>query len=150
MHGRLLVIYGVNGTGKTHCAEAVYWWAKRTHLQYIARPDHINLLSADTVMWSWPELLDVFKNGHWSVVEELKDCALLILDELGGGHDPSFVGVDKLCQVLSRRENKWTLVTTNIAPSSWPEKFDLRIASRLMGNSTIIDLTGVPDYRPTH
>src|SRR5438094_2535177 len=54
VHGRLLVIYGVNGTGKTHCAEAVYWWAKRTHLQYIARPDHINLLSADTVMWSWP------------------------------------------------------------------------------------------------
>ena len=122
----------------------------RCHVQYVDTPNVINVLSANTVMWSWPELLDAFKNGDWSIVESLKDCALLILDELGGGHDPSFVGVDKLCQVLSRRENKWTIVTTNIPPASWPEKFDLRIASRLMGNSTLVDLSGVPDYRPLH
>jgi hypothetical protein len=43
----------------------------------------------------------------------------LIIDDLGAGHDPSGVGTDKLCQVLSRREEMWTLITTNIMPVAW-------------------------------
>jgi len=96
--------------------------------------------------WHWPELLDNFKNGGWDVVEDLFSAPVLILDELGGGHDPSEVGVDKLCQVLTRREFKWTLITTNISPENWEQQFDKRVASRLLRNSTIIDLSDVPDY----
>jgi len=54
--------------------------------------------------------------------------------------------VDKLCQILSLREKRWTLVTTNVKPSEWVEKFDLRTASRFTRSSTIIDLSGVPEY----
>lgn len=144
--GRLLVIYGENGTGKTHCAQAVCRWARRSSIQYMAQVNHISLLSANTRFWSWPELLDEFKNGNWDIVQDLNECALLVLDELGGGHDPSGVGTDKLCQILSRRESKWTIVTTNIIPSGWEEKFDRRITSRLFRNSVIVDLTGVPDF----
>lgn len=146
VRGRLLVIYGENGTGKTHCAKAVYNWARNSNLQYVEIPNRVDLLSAHSEFWSWPELLDEFKNGGWDIVQDLNKCALLILDELGGGHDPSGVGTDKLCQVLSRRENKWTILTTNILPAAWEEKFDRRIASRFFRNSIIVDLTGVPDF----
>jgi DNA replication protein DnaC len=146
VRGRLLVLYGENGTGKTHCAKAVYSWARTCRLQYVETPGQVDLLSAHSEFWAWPELLDAFKNGNWDIVRELNECALLILDELGGGHDPSGVGTDKLCQVLSRRENKWTIVTTNSIPESWEEKFDRRVASRFFRNSIIVDLTGVPDF----
>jgi DNA replication protein DnaC len=70
----------------------------------------------------------------------------LIIDELGGGHDPSRVGVDKLCQVLSKRESMWTLITTNLLPAAWEEAFDRRVSSRFFRNSTLVDLSDVPDF----
>jgi len=73
----------------------------------------------------------------------------LVIDELGGGHDPSGVGVDKLCQILSRRENMWTLITTNITASAWESKFDRRVASRFFRNSVHVDLGDVPDFSTT-
>ena len=79
-------------------------------------------------------------------MNDLFSATLLILDEIGGGHDPTGFGVDKLCELLSAREQKWTIVTTNITPAAWPQIFDRRITSRFFRNSTIVDLTGVPDF----
>lgn len=141
-----MVIHGENGTGKTHCLKAVerwYWKAGRTAL-FVPRDDVVRV--PELQCWTWPKLLDHLKEGGWSVVDELCQCELLLLDELGGGHDPSFVGVDKLCQILSAREKKWTLVTTNIRPDAFEEKFDRRVASRLLRNSIVIDLSEVEDY----
>ncbi len=143
--GRLLVIYGENGTGKSHCSKAVFRWATHANVQYVDQ-GHVHNLMARSRFVSWPELLDDFKNGGWDIVDDLNECALLVLDELGGGHDPSGVGTDKLCQILSRREDRWTIVTTNVIPAAWEERFDRRIASRLFRNSIVVDLTDVPDY----
>lgn len=146
MLGRMLLLYGENGSGKTHCAKAVYRWVAKVGLakQFVRRVNHISHL--DCVYWHWPKLLDTLKNGGWDVIDDMFDTTLLIIDELGGGHDPSGVGVDKLCQVLSRRENMWTLITTNILPAMWEQAFDRRIASRLLRSSKHIDLTAVPDF----
>lgn len=142
----MLVMAGTNGTGKTHLAKAVrdYIRAVGCGKQFIIAPDKIGYL--DCVFWHWPALLDTLKNGGWDVVDDMFETMVLIIDELGGGHDPSQVGTDKLCQVLSRREKKWTLVTTNVLPMNWQQAFDLRIASRLHRNSILMDLTDVPDY----
>lgn len=144
--GRLLVLAGNNGTGKTHCAKAVRRWVNKVGhgKQWVPKPDVIAHLYC--IFWSWPELLDSLKEGQWELVEDCIEAPCLIIDELGGGHDPSQVGVDKLCQILSKREKKWTLITTNIVPQAWEEKFDRRIASRFFRNSTLVDLTNVPDY----
>lgn len=144
--GRLLLILGENGTGKTHCAKAVRDWIRQVghHKQFVRRTNHISHL--DCVYWHWPNLLDTLKSGGWDVVEDMFDTCVLIIDELGGGHDPSGVGVDKLCQVLSRRESMWTIVTTNILPAAWEQSFDRRIASRFFRNSVTVDLTEVPDF----
>ena len=144
--GRLLVLAGPNGTGKTRCAEAVRRWLELVgHAkQFVKRPGHISHL--DCCCWPWPKLLDHFKNGGWDVLDDLFAATVLIIDDLGAEHDPSGIGVDKLCQVLSRREEMWTLITTNISPAKWSEKFDKRVASRLFRNSTLVDLSTVPDF----
>lgn len=146
LHGRTLVLAGSNGTGKTHCAEAVRRWLSLVGhgKQFVKAPNVISHL--DCTFWHWPALLDAFKSGEWDILGDLFDATALIIDDLGAEHDPSGVGVDKLCQVLSRREEAWTLITTNIMPAFWQQKFDRRVASRLFRNSTLVDLSGVSDY----
>ena len=141
LRGRLMVLSGKNGNGKTHCAKAVRRW-----VDTVGRGRAVELAPLSLIFWHWPALLDTLKNGGWDLVEDCFTTPLLVIDELGGGHDPSGVGVDKLCQILTRRENKWTLITTNIAPQAWRTEFDNRVASRFFRNSTLIDLSDVPDY----
>lgn len=147
--GRLLVLAGGNGNGKTHTAKRIanWVWSVGRSNQFMPRPNYVK--SMDCIFWSWPSLLDSLKRGAWEIIDDCMDVSVLILDELGGGHDPSMVGVDKLCQILSHREKQWTIVTTNIAPEAWEDVFDKRVASRLLRNSTIVDLSNVTDYSTT-
>lgn len=145
--GRLLLLVGNNGTAKTHCAKAVREWLRRVgHGKQFIVPKSNHISYIDFVFWHWPKLLDTLKNGGWDVVDDMFSAAILIIDDLGAGHDPSGVGTDKLCQVLSKREKMWTLVTTNIMQPAWEQSFDRRIASRFIRNSTIVDLSDVPDF----
>ena len=88
----------------------------------------------------WPEATDGFKAGEYGCIEEAINAGLLIIDDVGAEHDPSRNGTDKLCQVLSRREKRFTLLTTNIKPEAWAERFDVRIADRLLRNSVVLNL----------
>lgn len=148
--GRLLVLYGNNGVGKTHCAKAVAKWANhvaRALPMVLASESHMK--QPDVLYAHWPTLLDTFKSGGWDHVSDCEDCTLLVMDEVGGGHDPSKAGLDKLCRILSKREKKWTLVTTNVLPEAWDEAFDRRVASRLFREAVHADLTQVPDFSTT-
>lgn len=148
--GRMVAYFGENGSGKTTCAEAIHAWVDKFGggKEVIKRKNKDNITSfLDVAYWRWPDLLDTLKSGGWDIVDDLYDYSVLIIDELGGGHDPTMVGVDKLCQILSRREFKWTIITTNYGPNAWQDKFDRRVASRLRA-AQWIDTIGVPDYRP--
>lgn len=146
MRGRLLLLSGENGTGKSHAAKAVHRWVMTVGHGKTWFPSMGVRASLQSLWWHWPALLDELKGGNWDLVDDCFNVPCLVIDELGGGHDPSGVGTDKLCQILSRRENMWTLLTTNILESAWESKFDRRIASRFFRNSTVIDLSGVPDF----
>lgn len=147
--GRTLVLCGANGNGKTHCAAQVRRWIEHvgTSKQLVTTENGRRVVSyLQAVYWFWPHLLDTLKGGGWDAVEGMTKTPVLILDEVAGGHDPSQVGTEKLSQVLSNREKKWNLITTNAAPDAWEAVFDRRIASRLFRNSTVLDLSDVPDY----
>jgi len=149
-HGSLLVLYGNNGAGKTHCAKAVYRWANRVsgNLPLVACEEG-HFKRPDAMFAHWPTFMDGMKGGDWDLVRDAEEATLLILDEIGGGYDPSLMGTDKLCRILSTRQTMFTIITTNLVPDAWEKALDRRIASRLFRNATHVDLTEVPDYSVT-
>lgn len=142
----LVVLCGNPGCGKTALLNRMAQWGRTNGMalssqvwKYKRRP-----LSVSRV--SWPELCDGFKEGAYGAVADLIDADLALIDDIGAEHDPSRNAVDKLCQIFSRREGKWTLVTTNIEPQAWSQKFDARIEDRLLRRSTIVDMFQVPSF----
>jgi len=140
------VLVGANGCGKTHSLNAVAnWIAKVGHgIQYEVPPNKITYVMAES--WHWPSLVDKLKSGQWDLVTELIEAGVLLVDELGGEYDPSKMASEKFSSILSHRENKWNMITTNIMMGDWERIMERRIASRLFRNATIIDLSQVPDY----
>jgi DNA replication protein DnaC len=134
----VLVICGDSGTGKTHTARALYNWAR----------EKSGRLPVSVEFHSWPETCDAVSEGYTGIMRDLMEADFLALDDIGAETDKYKTGemVDKLCQVLSRRENKYTVITTNVSPDRWNAKFDARITDRLLRNSTVCDLVGVPSY----
>lgn len=145
--GRLVVLVGEYGTGKTHCAKSmVRWFNAVAHKLPMDARSSDSYAVPDAWFYRWPEFVDGLKGGDWAATEAATAHTFTVFDDVGAEHDPSRVGLDKLCQVLSKRERRWTMVTTNVLPKLWSAKFDERVASRLIRNSTIIRLDNVPDF----
>lgn len=94
----------------------------------------------------WPAVVDAIRNKELGSVEEGIGVDGLILDDVGADDDPFRQSADKLCQILSRREFKFTVITTNIEQKDWAEKFEARIVDRFMRNSIVVNLDIVPSY----
>jgi DNA replication protein DnaC len=71
---------------------------------------------------------------------------MAIIDDIGAEHDPSGYGREQLYLILSRREFRWNIITTNLNPSGWHERIERRIASRLYRNADHLDMSNVPDF----
>lgn len=99
-----------------------------------------------SIFVAWPEAAAQFGEKNYSVVQDAIGNELVILDDIGAENDPWKICADKLCQILTRREQMFSIVTTNVQPADWTEKFDGRIHDRLLRNSVVVDLTGVPSY----
>ena len=74
-------------------------------------------------------------------MEDAFNADLVVIDDVGSENDPWKVCADKFCQILSRREKKFTVVTTNVTPEQWTERFDGRINDRLMRSSVVNQLS---------
>jgi len=93
------------------------------------------------------DILDRFNEFEFSEMEDLMEEALVFLDDLGAETDKkSKSACGKLCQVLSHRERKFTVITTNTAPDTWAEAFDSRVADRLVRNTELVDMFRIPSY----
>jgi DNA replication protein DnaC len=134
----VLVLCGESGCGKTHIAKHLYRWART----YSGRT------GASIVYQSWAEACDLITEGYDGLVQDCMEADFLALDDVGAESDRYKTGimVDKLCQILSRREERYTIITTNIGPAQWNSRFDIRVADRLVRNSEVCDMSSVPSY----
>jgi DNA replication protein DnaC len=144
--GRTLVLYGENGSGKTRTARALHRWASSIAklLPMVDADESIQL--ARTNYGHWPAIVDGFKKQRFDATEELADCELCCIDDIGAEHDPSGFGSEQLYLLLCRREFKWNILTTNLPPAEWDSRLERRIASRLFRNAEHVDLSEVPDF----
>lgn len=144
--GKTLVLYGENGCGKTRTARALHRWASSIAklIPMVDADESIQL--ARTNYGHWPAIVDGFKKQRFNATDELMDCELCCIDDIGAEHDPSGFGSEQLYLLLCRREFKWNVLTTNLPPAEWDSRLERRIASRLFRNSEHVDLSNVPDF----
>lgn len=140
----LLVMYGNVGCGKTHIAERLWQWAGRFAVMAWEIGGWKDVPTCHIVRW--PLIVDAFKNGQYGAMETMRDEDMLVIDDVGADNDPSKNGMEKLCQILSARERKFTVVTTNIFPNYWEAVFENRVADRLLRNSVIVDMSKIPSF----
>jgi DNA replication protein DnaC len=141
----LLVIHGETGCGKTHVARRLYEYARAAASMAWQKGHHQSPPSV--VAMKWPECVaSMIDHGEDAWVLDACEAGFLWLDDIGAENDPWKKGADRLCQILSRRETKFSVVTTNIASAQWPERFDIRIADRLFRNAAVVDLSSVPSF----
>lgn len=141
----LLVLFGNYGCGKTHIAQGIFDFCLRAAFKAL-ESGHWGDTVPSCYYLPWPEAAAAMSEKQFGLVEDAFKADLLVLDDVGAENDPWKICADKLCQILSRRERRFTVITTNLAPEHWREKFDGRINDRLMRNSVICDMSRVPSY----
>lgn len=142
----LLVICGDTGTGKSHTARVIARFGLSGAMAAFGAGGWGRVKVPATVFIPWPEAANQFAEKNLSAVDMALEHELVVLDDVGAENDPFKICADKLCQILSRRERRFTVLTTNLAPAAWAEAFDTRITDRLLRWSQVIDLTGVPSF----
>lgn len=146
-----MVLYGANGSGKSSFAKSISRWQKSIKhlLRPIPHPTSGEFTTPERCFVNWAKVVDGFKNqdgNGFAVIEDLRACSLLILDDLGSEYDKSSVGMEKVYTLLTDREFMWNIITTNYPPDQWSSKFESRVDSRLWRNAEHIDMRLVPDY----
>lgn len=137
-----LFIYGPVGTGKSFMAICVAD-------ELLKRGNSVIYFGAIGLFELISEYAFDFKNKAWlrAVYDDLYDCDLLVVDDLGTEIMGNFVGRE-LFSLLEERKNrkKSTIITTNYSLEGLQSIYSDRIFSRITGNYKILKLSG-PDIR---
>jgi hypothetical protein len=82
-----------------------------------------------------------------SVIRDIDEAALVLVDDIGTETDQYRTGIptQRLCHLLNRCEGKWLWINTNVEPSAWSNKWDVRVEDRLLGASCFE--CDAPSYR---
>lgn len=144
----LLVLVGDTGTCKTHVAEKIFKFCSAATTKAFDGGKFGRSSKPSAMMIPWPLTVSKFSDRAIAnrIVEDALSATLRVIDDIGAEKDSWGDAPDRLCQILSRSDEKFTVITTNIEPKDWATKFDNRISDRLLRNSVIKSLKGVPSY----
>ena len=136
-----LFFYGTVGTGKSFLSGCIAKELLETgnSVIYFSASGMFELLA----MYSF----DAVKESLYGLYDDLYDCDLLIIDDLGTEITNNFV-TSQLFSCLNQRHlrQKATLISTNISLEELRDRYSDRIFSRITSSFTLCKLTG-PDIR---
>ncbi|WP_029232602.1 ATP-binding protein [Butyrivibrio sp. VCB2006] len=137
-----LFIYGPVGTGKSFMTICVAD-------ELLKRGNSVIYFGSIGLFELISEYAFDFNNKAWlrAVYDDLYDCDLLVIDDLGTEITGNFVSRE-LFSLLEERKNrkKSTIITTNYSLEGLQSIYSDRIFSRITGNYKILKLSG-PDIR---
>jgi DNA replication protein DnaC len=146
-----LVLIGNSGVGKTHLARRVWRWWEKVGKFYVEPKTGASLVrSGMFVLWS--DFVNECRQGDSSRADDMMDCDLLILDDIGAGADARGWMADKLYQIIEKRisgrDKKATIITANMSLEQLAVAYDNRISSRLvrLGRDKVVEVDA-PDYK---
>lgn len=137
-----LFFYGTVGTGKSFlsCCVAKELMDKGNLVIYFSASQLFETLSKSTFEKDSAEAVS-------GISEDIYDCDLLIIDDLGTELTNSFVS-SRLFSCLNNRHlrKKATIITTNLSLGELRDRYSDRIFSRITSNYSVCKLIG-PDIR---
>jgi hypothetical protein len=136
---KLLTIAGPVRTGKTRAARKICWLA-----------DHFDWSKSG---WShrprihWEEFagiatIEIREFERWMYGHKLCPVDMLFLEDVGAEIDRyrSDEPTERLRQILNLFEDRWVFITTNISPQLWEDRWDQRVAARMIEGHVISHL----------
>jgi len=149
-----LYLSGDRGTGKTHLAVALM----REHLKNVRIIDSGGSFRIDVksvpMFVSVPEMLLEIrqaysdgKSSEKSIIDKYTDRSFLVMDDLGAEKTTEW-SMQILYIIVDRRyrEEKRTIITSNLTLDELAERLDDRVASRIAGMCILVSMAG-PDRR---
>ena len=136
-----LTLCGHTGCGKSHLLQnAAAWLNRRTYT---------------CALYTWPQLLQKFKEDEQRAMETLKKFKALAVDDIGAentvGRYTRGISAELLGRLVELRLGKWTLYATTYTMKGIENIYDPRVASRLIRNGgRTVDMTAAADYPLTH
>lgn len=144
---RWLLFGGQAGTGKSHALKAANTFLRSNGVDlwprwYPTAPPSVRMATWSKVVQAGPLMWADFE-------EEVHAAKFVILDDLGSETDRYRTGepAERLRIILDLCATKWLLASTNLTRETLAKAFDPRVQSR-MERAAVLDMTGVPDYRP--
>lgn len=129
-----LYIYGKTGVGKTfltHCIASELLNTSHSVI-YLSAVQLFDLLAADT-----------FKNANSGIIDDITNCDLLIIDDLGTEMTNSFT-ISALFNCLNERllKKRSTIISSNLSFNKILDNYTDRLLSRILGNYKILKIFG--------
>ena len=126
---RWFTVCGRSGTGKTMLLTELFNFCK-DNFQTSVKLHGDNVSLYDFYAATTSQLADTFRQYGYNAYAEKAD--LLFVDDIGAEKDTTGFVKGKLCELLSRRLGKWTLLTSNLTLTEIGENYDNRISSRII------------------
>ena len=147
---RLLVIIGDYGVGKTEIAEHLKKWAcaVRTTIWGMGWPAPPRV---EFVEFGKVAFLETGEFKNWLDGHNQTDHAtdLMFLEDIGAEVDRFKTGepTERLREILNDMKDRFMVITTNVPPDQWEQRWDGRIMDRLFRHSEIIEMAGVSSFQ---
>ena len=143
-HGRSLYIWGKNtGCGKTS-------WACKIMSHYFRKIAFSSGLENEGLYIYLPVFLNNLRNSFDNKTPEFEEelemvtaCNLLIIDDIGSEKLTEWVR-ERIVSIIHTRVSNGlsTIYTSNLSPDELKEEMGDRIASRILGCSHVVEITG--------
>ncbi len=146
----MLYFFGKPGTGKTWLAAAIAAGLRKRGFStaFIRSADYIDLSARLRIL---DRSFNPDEAEHQVTRERiafLENADVLVLDELGSeaASDSAYNDIIRLLDRRIEHSDKLCIITGNLSPQEFMERYDERLGSRLMGNFAIFPMEG-PDLR---
>lgn len=143
---RWLSFTGTSGAGKTYLARAIWrWYSKAPGMNQTKTVNHEVVYGGQFAFW--PDVAQALKAQEATTwMRDLADETLVVIDDIGAARDSTGFVTNELSNLLSRRCSKWTVITANFPLKEIAQKMDVRIASRMIRDNSVVVDVDVKDF----
>lgn len=133
----LLVLAGVFGCGKSEVLRRAHAFIKAIYMDVWPGAWSGPISTAFVEFPRFVEQVAEKKNDEY--FEDVADADVAFIDDIGAEEDRFRSGIPAriLGDLLGARERKFTLLTTNVEPGSWSQRWDPRVDDRLIRRNAV-------------